>query len=316
MKADSWNEVPWITEIWSQVPSLPSTSLWPTCSDFGSQIGAPLPIHILQWVHLSRSCGEKSPDQQVLGEKYSPLPACFLKSVLQVETSPLEMGNQGLTPRVKALLSRVDIDVKYIHTLVVQWLGVEPQEVDFCVSVPLYNAGGSEEICAWGGCGNSFMRPFCVSVFKYRFSVCNFLYWFIIGNSFHVCCTRNSSVYQWLIWLFSTKSQPGLKIHLCIELRERFVNVGNFFPSWEIFIFFLWLSLLYIIIPNRLRLRKKLRKNMKAFFRQKMSFKVCCFSSYYHTVCSHTAAGSPASVNNVIRSNRLIHFHSLNSGTV
>lgn len=74
VKADSWNEILWITEIWSQVPSLPSTSLWPKCSDFCSQIGTPLPIHVMgnQWVQISRSGVEKSPDQQVLGEKYSP----------------------------------------------------------------------------------------------------------------------------------------------------------------------------------------------------------------------------------------------------
>lgn len=69
-------------------------------------------------------------------------------------------------------------------------------------------------------CKNIFIKLFCVSVFKYRFSVCNFLYWFIIRNSFHVCCTTNSSIYQWLICLFSTKKQPDFKIHLYIELTE------------------------------------------------------------------------------------------------
>lgn len=105
-------------------------------------------------------------------------------------------------------------------------------------------------------CINIFIKLFCVSVFKYRFSVCNFLYWFIIRNSFHVCCTTNSSIYQWLIWLFSTKKQPVFKIHLYMELTEtcqclKLSHHESFFSF-----FFIWLPLAYNIIPHLLRLRK------------------------------------------------------------
>lgn len=126
-----------------------------------------------------------------------------------------------------------------------------------CVSVVL--VGVRKCLCLgrlkWD-CRNSFTKLFCVSAFKYSSSVCDFLYWFIIRNSFHVCCTTNSSIYQWLIWQCSTKKQPGLKMLLYMELTE--ICQCLKLSHHEIFFFFsfIWLPLVYIIIPNLLRLRK------------------------------------------------------------
>lgn len=87
----------------------------------------------------------------------------------------------------------------------VQWLGVE-HPLGFpslAVLMHLMLGGARKCLCLgrlkWHG-KTSFTKFLCVTVFKYGFSVCNFLYWFVIRNSFHVCCTTNSSIPQWLIW--------------------------------------------------------------------------------------------------------------------
>lgn len=87
-----------------------------------------------------------------------------------------------------------------------------------CVSASLGCCGECRSVWAWSEIeGTASCKSFvCLSLnnFYMQFPI------LVYKNSFHVCCTTNSSIYPWLIWQHSTKKQPRLKMLSYVELLE------------------------------------------------------------------------------------------------